>query len=178
MKTSSFFHRYKEILLGLFMLALGTFYLYHATLIKVRATVKVSAKLIPEILGIMVLVLGLLQLITGIKYLLEVRRENVANGAATPFFSLGEKKDILPIILTFVLIVGYAFAFEPLGFVFSSVLCMFFQMLILVPSSKRSGKSIVLFFIISLVTALVVFVAFRKGLNLSLPRDPWDLIPI
>ena len=167
MKISSIFHRYKEIILGLCMLALGSFYLYSATLIKVRSTVKVSAKLIPEILGVIVLILGVLQLIAGVKYLLEVRRINAAEGSTTAAFSPEEKRDILPIILTFVLIIGYAIAFEPMGFVISSTLCMFFQMLILAPNGKRKPA---LFFIISFIVAWVVYIAFRKGLDLSLPQ--------
>jgi len=175
MKTSSFFHRYKEIILGLLMLGLGSFYLYHATFIKIRSTVKVSAKLIPEILGIIVLVLGALQIIAGIKYLLDVRREDRANGTPTSFLSSDEAKDVLPIILTFVLIIGYAIAFEPLGFIISSTLCMFLQMLILSPNGRRRPG---LFIIISLVTACVVYIAFRKGLDLSLPRGLLDSLPI
>lgn len=166
MKESTFFHRYKEIILGVLMIGLASFYLYNATLIKTRSSVSVSAKMIPEILGVMVIVLGVCQLVSGIKYLLRVREEDKENGAPSTFISALELRDAVPVILTFIIILAYVWSFEYLGFVISSTLCMFFQMWILTPKGKfRPG----LFLVISLVVAIVVYIAFRAGLSLSLP---------
>lgn len=166
MKTSSAFNKYKEIILGGAMVALAAFYLYSATGIKIRSSVSVSARLIPEILGMAVLALGVAQIIAGIRHLAKVRAEDKAKGTPSVVFNEAEKMDLLPIILTFVLIVGYAMVFEWLGFIISSTLCMFFQILLLAPKEKRRPG---LFAIISVVVAVVVYIAFRKGLNLSLP---------
>ncbi len=167
MKTSSFFNRYKEIVLGLVMVVFSLFYVYQASIIKVRSTVAVSAKLIPELLGLLVLVLGVLQMVAGAKALAVVLIADHEEGNKEVFMNAEEKRDVWPILLTFVLIIAYALSFEWLGFVVSSTLCMFFQMMILTP---KSAKSPVFFFIISLAVAAVVYVAFRKGLNLSLPQ--------
>ncbi len=167
MKSSSAFRKYKEILLGAGMLALASFYLYHATLIKTRSTVSVSARLIPEILGIIVVVLGVSQIVVGVRYLLEVRRTDRASGTPSVLMNEAEKRSALPVFLTFVLIIGYALVFEPLGFVIASTLCMFLQMFLLSPRSKLRP---VYFVLISFVVAVVVYVAFRKGLNLTLPQ--------
>lgn len=177
MKESTFFHRYKEIILGLLMLALAGFYLHHATLIRIRSTVNVSvsAKLIPEILGVLVIILGVSQLVTGIKYLLEVKRQDRESGTPFSFISRLELRDAVPVILTFIIILGYVLVFEQLGFVVSSTLCMFCQMLILTPKGKMRP---VLFFVISLVSAFVIYVAFRKGLSLSLPAGLLEGLPI
>lgn len=175
MKTSSFFHKFRELILGVFMLALGSFYFYHSTLIKVRSTVKVSAKLIPEILGVLVIVLGVIQVVLGVRYFLNTRKKDVEEGRAPVLLSIEEKRDVLPITLTFILITAYAMVFERLGFVIASTLCMFFQMLILAPSGKRKPLS---FFVTSVVVAFVVYVAFRKGLNLTLPPGLLVGLPI
>lgn len=181
MKESSFFHRYKEIILGLAMIAFAAFYLNQAMLLRTRNTIpvnaeiipniigislKVNAKLIPALLGALVIVLGVLQLLAGIKYLLKVRATDKAEGNSRVFVSKAEGSNILPIVLTFIIILGYAAVFESLGFVISSTICMFCQMLILSPKSKRRP---IYFFVISVVVALVVYIAFRKGLELSLP---------
>ena len=175
MKESTFFHRYKEIILGVLMIALASFYLYHATLIKTRSTVSVSAKLIPEILGVMVAVLGVLQLIAGVKYLIDVKRQDRENGTPSTFISSLEIRDAVPVILTFIVILGYVLSFEWLGFVVSSTLCMFIQMWILTPKGKFRPF---MFLAISLIVACVVYVAFRKGLSLSLPAGLLEGLPI
>ena len=174
MKQSSFLHKYKELLLGIVMVALAGFYLYHATLIKVRSTVSVSAKLIPEILGVLVIILGLAQIAVGINHLMKVRRENGKLGIPSIFMTEKERGDIPPILITFALIVGYAVSFEWLGFIISSTLCMFLQMMLMAPKAKRHPG---FFALVSIVTAVVVYIAFRKGLNLSLPRGLLEVLP-
>lgn len=119
MKESTFFHRYKEILLGVFMIALASFYLYHATLIRTRSTVSVSVKLMPEILGGIVIVLGICQLVSGVKYLMSVRRADKESGTPSVFISALELRDAVPVILTFIAIFLYAWSYEWLGIVFS-----------------------------------------------------------
>lgn len=166
MNNSSAFHRYKEIILGVIMLAFSVFYLYYAAGIKTRSTVSVSAKLIPELLGIAVFVLGCVQLAQGIRYLRRIRVQDGEAGSTPVFMNSDERRDLLPIMLTFVLIVAYAAVFEWLGFIVSSSLCMFFQIMLLAPAGKRKP---VLFAVISVVVAFGVYVAFRKGLDLSLP---------
>lgn len=175
MKESTFFHRYKEILLGAFMIVLALFYLYNATLIKTRSTVSVSAKMIPEILGILVIILGICQIVSGVKYLKAVRLKDEAEGNKPVTFASGGMKDATPIILTFVIILLYAILFETLGFIISSILCMFALMWVLSPKSKfNAGK----FALISVVVAFVVYIAFRKGLDLSLPGGVLEGVPL
>lgn len=168
MKESTFFHRYREVILGVAMLALGAFYLYNSTLIRLRGSVNVSvsAKLIPEILGTMVLALGVLQLVGGIKKLREIVLIDKAENNTPVFASAFEKRNAVPVILTFIIILGYVMVFESLGFVVSSTLCMFCQMWVLSPKGKFRP---VAFFLISLGVAVIVYIAFRRGLNLSLP---------
>lgn len=175
MKTSSFFTRYKEILLGVFFVLLGGFYLYESTFIRIRSSVAVNARLIPQILGVMILVLGVIQLISGAKYLATVLIGNHLDKKAEVFLSDEEKRDVRPIVLTFILIILYAVCYEWLGFVISSTSCMFFQMMILTPkSAKRPG----FFLIISFVVAMAVYVTFRRGLNLMLPEGVLWFLPI
>lgn len=174
MKNSSFLHQYKELLLGAGMLALAAFYLYHSTFIKVRSTVSVSAKLIPEILGVLVAVLGLCQIGAGINHLVTIRRENKKNGIPSVGMSEEEKANVPPILLTFALIFGYAVSFEWLGFIISSTLCMFLMMMLMAPKAKlRPG----FFAAVSFASAVVVYVVFRHGLTLSLPRGLLDSLP-
>ncbi len=174
-KNSSFFDRFGEIALGAVMVLLAALYLYFATTIRIRSTVSVSARLIPEILGVLVLLLGFAQLAFGVRTLREVRARDREAGATEVLITREEKRDALPVLLTFVLIFLYAVSFEWLGFVVASTLCIFIQMRILSPRGKfRPG----LFAVISLASALVVYFAFRKGLNLMLPEGMLEYLPL
>ena len=174
MKESTFFDRYKELILGVMMFAFGVFYLYHSAGIRTRSTVSVSAKLIPEILGMMILVLGVLQIIAGIRILRKILLVNKANNIRHVVVDKVEKRHAVPVILTFIVILGYAMVFEWLGFVVASTLCMYCQMWILSPKGKfRAG----LFFLISLALAIAVYIPFRMGLKLSLPPGITDFLP-
>lgn len=174
MKTSSLLQRGKELILGLFMIALAVFYMYFGTKIRVRSTVSVSARLIPELLGMLVLALGALQTLAGARRWLALRRKDAAEGAVPVLVTPEEGRDAVPILLTFVLIILYALSFEWLGFVIASVLCMFCQMWILTPKGKFRPAA---FAIISVIVALVVYVVFRDGLNLMLPQGLLQYLP-
>lgn len=175
MKENSFFERYKEILLGVFMFALALVYLYQTTFIRTRSTVSVSAKAIPELLGCIVIVLAVIQIVIGVKRLRAVESAGRSEGMAPVFFGKLAYETAKPVILTFIVILLYAFTFDWLGFIISSTLCMFLLMLVLAPRSKRrAGK----FFAISLAVAVVVYLAFQKGLSLSLPRGVLEGVPL
>lgn len=166
MKESTFFQRNKEMLLGAVMIALAVFYLVASTYIRVRSSVSVNARMIPQILGCIVLLLGVLQVLHGRKTLAAVRKKDEAEGRAAVAVGKEEKRDAVPVVYTFIIILAYAVLFEPLGFVISSTLCMFAQMWVLSPKALfRPAK----FFAISLIVAVVVYIVFRMGLELSLP---------
>ena len=163
---NTFFYRYREIILGVFMIALASFYFYSASFIRTRSSVSVSAKMIPQLLGIMVIVLGICQLAAGVRYLAAARQKSAEEGNAAVFVGKEEKRNAIPVVQTFIIILLYAVLFERLGFIIASILCMFSQMWVLTPKAKfRAGK----FFAISVIVAVVVYIAFKKGLDLSLP---------
>ena len=77
------------------------------------------------------------------------------------------KGDIMAVIFTFAVIIGYIIVMPTLGFILSTMIYLFLQMIILAPPEKRNY---VLFAIVSVVFTAFVFVAFRIGLQQLLPR--------
>ena len=75
--------------------------------------------------------------------------------------------DMMAVVFTFAVIIGYILVMPLLGFILSTVLYLFLQMLILAPADKRNY---VLFIIVAVVFTAIVFVAFRIGLQQLLPR--------
>ena len=78
-----------------------------------------------------------------------------------------DKGDLMAVVLTFAVIIGYILVMPTLGFILSTVLYLFLQMLMLAPADKRNY---VLFAIVAVVFTAIVFVAFRVGLQQLLPR--------
>jgi len=72
------------------------------------------------------------------------------------------------VILSAVLIGFYVFSLETLGFVISTMIYEFCQMVILTPVDKK--KNYVLFAIITVVSTLFFYIAFTKFLYLMLPQ--------
>ena len=68
-------------------------------------------------------------------------------------------------MLALVILVAYAFALEPLGFVAATTLAVG-------ALSWRMGAKPVTAVLTGLVSAVVVFVIFNYGLSLSLPAGP------
>ena len=74
---------------------------------------------------------------------------------------------MLAVAETFAVIIGYMVLLQPAGFILSTVIYLFAQMMVLAPADKRNP---VLFIIVSVAFTAFVFVAFRIGLQQLLPR--------
>ena len=77
-----------------------------------------------------------------------------------------EKKDYRSAALTLGFSLIYVMLLEPLGFLISSVLYMVAQMAVLCPKGEQKP---VLYVLVSVIAAVVIYFLFRDGLNLMLP---------
>ncbi|MDR1520705.1 MAG: hypothetical protein LBU23_11305, partial [Planctomycetota bacterium] len=103
MKPSTFFERYREIIAGGIMFAIAGIYIHGIQSIRIRSQVRVTARLIPEILGALVVILAIIQTIRGVKYLLDLRRSNAKKNVPAAFISREERSSLWPIAQTFVI---------------------------------------------------------------------------
>lgn len=157
------FKKSKDLILGVIMLAFSGFYYFYATQIKTRpklTPVYSNAQIIPKLLGILLAILSVFLIIQGIRRL---KGKNSAEQKET-----AEKTDVAAVTLTFGVIIAYTLLLgSGLGFILSTIIYLFAQMLVLSPKEKRNY---LLFAIIAVVFTLLVFVAFRIGLQQMLPR--------
>ena len=72
--------------------------------------------------------------------------------------------------LTIVLIAAYVMAFQPVGFIISTMVYLFLQILVLVPKEKRSWP---LTIIISVVAPLAIYGLFTYLISSPLPKGLW-----
>ena len=156
------FKKCKDLILGIVMLLFSGFYLFYAQQIKTRPKLTpsyASAKIMPILLGALLAVLSVVCIIQGIRQMKANKKEE--NGKKM------DKGDLMAVVFTFAVIIGYILIMPLLGFILSTVLYLFLQMLILAPAEKRNYA---LFAIVAVVFTAIVFVAFRVGLQQLLPR--------
>ncbi len=156
------FKKCRDLILGIVMLAVSIFYLYFTFQIKTRPKLTpsyASARIMPTILGIALTILSIICIWQGWRKF--KAPDDEAESAS------GEKTDVMTVVLTFAVIIGYVLIMQPLGFCLSTVIYLFLQMLVLAPANKRN---IPLFAIVSVVFTIVIFFVFRAGLDLLLPR--------
>lgn len=156
------FKRCKDLILGTVMLLFSGFYLFFGQQITTRPKLTpsyASARIMPTILGILLAILSVLLIIQG------VRKFKAHDGSEQT--DKAEKNDLLAVVLTFAVIIGYVIILPNLGFCLSTAVFLFLQMLVLAPKEKRNY---LLFAIVAIVFTAIVFVAFRIGLQQLLPR--------
>jgi putative tricarboxylic transport membrane protein len=152
-----FISKYKELLLGATMIALAVFYLYETSLIEIRIRTAFNSKYIPTMLGVLVLFLGVAQ--CALAY------SSLRGGVGAE-----EKRrvDFRTVLLLCGTIFAYVFALEPVGFLISTIIMMFCQMMLLCPTNQK--KRPVLFALVSVISSIFIYYLFRDVLELMLPE--------
>jgi len=121
--------------------------------------------LLPRIISIMIICLSILLLLVtslGIK-----KADKFAAAETKIGFSFFDKKNA-SVIITFALFVFYMFALWPLGFIMSSIIYSFLQMLVL--SVRPSKKQLVVFALVSSSVPILAYLLFVNVFTLMLPR--------
>ena len=156
------FKKCRDLILGIVMLLFSGFYLIYAQQIKTRPKLTpsyASARIMPTLLGILLAALSVICIIQGVRQLKTVSNEEKAKKM--------DRGDLMAVVFTFAVIIGYVIILPMLGFILSTVIYLILQMIILSPAGKRNY---LLFAIVAVVFTGIVFVAFRVGLQQLLPR--------
>ncbi|MBQ9197170.1 MAG: tripartite tricarboxylate transporter TctB family protein [Clostridia bacterium] len=157
------FKKCKDLILGIVMLLFSGFYLIYAQQIKTRPKLTpsyASAKIMPTLLGVLLAILSVFCIIQGIRAMKAPEKKEDKSKKLN-------RGDVMAVVFTFAVIIGYILIMPILGFILSTVIYLFLQMLILAPAEKRNYA---LFAIVAVVFTALVFVAFRIGLQQLLPR--------
>jgi len=161
------FKKCRDLILGIFLLALSVAYIIFARQIKTRPKMTPSyanAQVLPTLLGILLAILSLVLIYQGI------RRFRKDDGAVSERMS---KVDLASVALTFAAMCLYIVILPTLGFILSTIVFLFGQITILAPKEKRN---LLLFAIVAVVFTIIAFIAFRIGLSQMLPRGPIEAL--
>ena len=165
------FKRCRDLILGIILLAVGIFYTVMAQQIKqgnklIQRNVGTfaHARIIPTLLGILLMVLAVILIIQGV---LRLKKDDEDPGKKM------SKVDMISIALTFAAMILYIIILPKLGFILSTILYLYGQITILAPKNKRNY---LLFAIVAVVFTIIAFIAFRIGLSQMLPRGPIEAL--
>lgn len=152
-------HKVRDLLCSVIMLVFGIVMFVVALDIPHKIESDVGSGFVPKFIAICIIVVAVVQ---GILTLLD---KSPSSKAKDHLFD-----DAKGGIVTIVLMAAYMAIFEPVGFVFSSIIYLFLQILWL---SDNTNRKPVLFAIISVVLPLAVSALFAFVIKMPLPKGIW-----
>lgn len=152
-------YKRKELITGGFMLAAGIAYLL-ATMALPRKSF-IDAAFVPYVLAIFMCVLGVLQLV------FSARKAPAGEAAATVDDKKDEVSEYGTVIKTLALIAVYIATLEPIGFPIVTAVYLYLQFIVLTPHGQKIGH--LMYAVISIISAIVIYLIFRQGFDLMLP---------
>jgi putative tricarboxylic transport membrane protein len=163
---------YKDIILGIAVSILAAAYFIGSFFIELRVlSTGITAATIPRLLGVCEFVLGILLAMRGIfSYRLYIRTQQFKDEEKEK----PEKQNFSAVLETSVLLIFYVVAFKPLGFIVSSMIFMFLEMIVVCPSNEKRDYR--LFAIVSAATAFIVYFLFRYGFDQMLPTGIMEFL--
>jgi hypothetical protein len=157
------FERYKDLISGAALILLGIYIALESGNIKGHAQSNiVNAQLIPRIIGITLIVISGITFIKALVKLLLYRKTERNTPAK-------QRDDRITLGCTAALLILYALMFRPLGFIVSSMIYLFLQVLVLTPGEKRTRRVLPIAAAVSVIVTVLVYIGFRYGLEILLP---------
>ena len=146
------------ILTSLLFIGLGAFLYGQSLSIRTIVENDVGSGYMPRLVGGSIVALAVLKLILSLK----PRAVSTEKAAAA-----GDDNDNKGGCLTIAALVLYVLLFEVLGFLVSTALYLFAQILIL---SDRRNRNLPLFAVVSVAVSVIVYALFAKAFDLILPQ--------
>ena len=148
--------KYNDVCSGIFLLILGGILLVASFSIPAGAAVNIGSDFMPKVTCVLLTVLGIIIVWNGRGY---AKDFDVASYQKAENNYPDLAKSVLALFLYMLLLV-------PIGFLIMTTVYVFAQAMILAPKERRNP---VLFAVIGLLTAVVVYVIFRHIFILMLP---------
>ena len=143
----------KSVITSLIFLAFSIVMLVLSAQIKPMMTNDVGSGFFPKVIGIAMIALSLFRLVLALKEKNSEKKES--------------KDDLAGGLETILLIGAYCFLLDILGFIISTAIYLFFQILVLTPKEKRNWLVTIL---ISVIAPFAIYALFVYAINTPLPK--------
>lgn len=148
----------KNIICSIFFFLLGAFLFYQSLPIKPLVGKDLGSGYVPKIVAITIMIISLIEATISFKKKNEKGTEEASS-------------DRCGGMLTICCICSYVALFGKLGFIISTAVYLFIQMIIL---STKTNKKMLLFGIISIISTLVIYIVFNNIIGMQLPGGILD----
>ena len=150
-----------DLITGIIAAAFSVFYLSQTTTIKIfgGATGGVNARTVPEIWGSCLLILSIILIVRSIYGMAKAKKNPTLPEQGNFIKNLIDKREV---VYTFALLIGYAALMKPVGFIITSIIYVFLQILILTPIKKRSRKVMGIAAVMAVTFSTVLYYVFTK----------------
>lgn len=157
-----------DLITGIIAAAFSVFYLSQTTTIKIfgGATGGVNARTVPEIWGSCLLILSIILIVRSIYEMAKAKKNPTLPEQGNFIKNLIDKREVA---YTFALLIGYAALMKPVGFIITSIIYVFLQILILTPIKKRSRKVMGIAAVMAVTFSTVLYYVFTKYFMVLLP---------
>lgn len=145
----------RDIICSLLFLIVGIFTFVNALEIKPLMAKDLGSGFMPKVIGVSLIVIAVMKLVL-----------TLTNKKESKIETSNDNIDQKGGLLTIGIFLFYVITFEMLGFIVSTIVYLFFQMLILSNDKNRNCK---LFALISIVFSVAVYVLFVYVINRPLP---------
>lgn len=144
----------KNILISILFIILGVFVYIESSKIKHVMRNDVGSAFFPKVVAAVTIVIAVVKLVLSLK---EDKSETKSE----------TKSDLAGGWITILLLGAYIMLFAPIGFIISTTIYLFLQMLVLCPKDRRK---IPLLGLISVATPLFIYTLFVYAINMPLPK--------
>ena len=146
--------RRNNIIISIIFILIGGFLYYEASFIKILIDKDIGSGFFPKVIGISMVIMALLNFCIT---LLDKRQKKQENRSQDDWKSF---------ILTILCMIIYVAIFDSLGFILSTILYLFSQIIVL---SKKENRNLPLFAGIAVLTAFAVYGIFVYLIGMPLP---------
>lgn len=162
-----FFKKYGDFVVSIFFMVLSIAMIIMAQRLPKSKVMDIGPDFMPTVIGVLILVLSVILLISTIR---SFKAKAAELEGVEP-----EKYDYPRVIISFLLVLVYAFVLKNVGFIICTLVYLPIQMFVLSPEDKRSKKDIILYLVIDVIFTIAVYFLFRYGFKILLPAG---ILPI
>jgi len=146
---------------NIIILIIGIVLFFSARAIEVGRVLGRGSEIVPMLMTSTWIVLSIIIVISGLR-------------KTEDFSKIANMK---PFVATLVLLLGYVVLLRPIGFVLTSILYCFMQIVLFAPASKRTKNDIAVFVAISIIFPIVVNNIFANFFSIFLPQGDIIRLP-
>lgn len=162
--------KYDDVFSGFFLLAVSVV-MYIATFsFEALTTTFVGPAFMPQIISVAIGIFSILIIVNGFRKSRAEKQEEPIPDPVTEVhddkMTPGEKDSYKPVLMTLGLMVAYVFLIPIVGFLITTILYIFLQMMIL---SHKTTRKIWLFALVSIVSSVLIYYVFRNVFYVMLP---------